>query len=198
VARDDWRIRIELEEEPPAERLLARLGLDLGSEARELARELEERRLAVSREENRVYVYASSGGEAARARDLVHAVLREEDEDLDVRDVRVEHWLADEERWDDEARAADVEEETLARGYAPWEVRVECESAEAARELADELEQAGYGVVHHFRYVVAGTATREEARELARRIHGDVEPGGELVWEVAPQNPFAIFGGLGG
>ena len=23
-----------------------------------------------------------------------------------------------------------------------------------------------------------------------------VEPGGEVVWEAAPQNPFAIFGGL--
>jgi alpha-mannosidase len=32
---------------------------------------------------------------------------------------------------------------------------------------------------------------------LARRLHGRAEPGGELVWEVAPQNPFAVFGGLG-
>jgi hypothetical protein len=24
-----------------------------------------------------------------------------------------------------------------------------------------------------------------------------VEPGGELVWEVTPQNPFRLFGGLG-
>jgi hypothetical protein len=29
-------------------------------------------------------------------------------------------------------------------------------------------------------------------------VHGDAEPGGEVVWEVAPQNPFAVFGGLGG
>jgi hypothetical protein len=25
-----------------------------------------------------------------------------------------------------------------------------------------------------------------------------VEPGGELVYEVQPANPFAVFGGLGG
>ena len=37
---DDWRIRIDLEEEH-AESLLERLGLDLGSEARELAKDLE-------------------------------------------------------------------------------------------------------------------------------------------------------------
>ena len=40
--------------------------------------------------------------------------------------------------------------------------------------------------------------TREEADALAERVHGEVEAGGELVWEVMPQNPFAVFGGLGG
>ncbi len=86
----------------------------------------------------------------------------------------------------------------LAHGYAPWEVRVECDSLEAAHELAERLESEGYGVVRNFRYVIAGTASREQAEELAKRVHGDVEPGGELVWEAVPQNPFAIFGGLGG
>ncbi len=46
--------------------------------------------------------------------------------------------------------------------------------------------------------MIAGAASEEEARELAARIHGEAEPGGQLVYEVAPQNPFAIFGGLGG
>ena len=52
-----------------------------------------------------------------------------------------------------------------------------------------------------FRYVIAGTDSREAAAELARRVHGEVEPGGELVYEVRPTNPFAfvgaLFGGLG-
>jgi hypothetical protein len=46
--------------------------------------------------------------------------------------------------------------------------------------------------------VIVGVETREEADSLAARLHGEVEPGSELVWEVMPQNPFAIFGGLGG
>jgi hypothetical protein len=46
--------------------------------------------------------------------------------------------------------------------------------------------------------VIAGTADREQAVELAKRVHGQVEPGGELVYEVQPSNPFAVFGGLGG
>jgi hypothetical protein len=195
MARDDWRIRIELEEEGAAEQLLARMGLDLGSEARELARELEARRLAVSRDADTVFVYATSGLEAAQARPVVEAVLR--DEEIRPREVVVEHWLAEQDRWDDEAAGPDVEDEMLQRGYAPWEVRVECDSVAEARELAEQLQRDGYGVVRTFNYVVAGTETQAEARELARRVHGQAEPGGELVWEVTPQNPFAVFGGLG-
>ncbi len=87
----------------------------------------------------------------------------------------------------------------LARGYAPWEVRVACGSVGEARELAEQLEGEGYGVVRRWRYVIAGTETREQADALAARFRGRVEPGGELVWEVTPANPFALFlGGLGG
>jgi hypothetical protein len=194
VARDDWRIRIELDK-GAADRLLYRMHLDLGSEAHELARELKARRLAVSRDADTVFVYASTGLEADQARRIVDVVLHEEG--TSPRELVLERWLEDEERWDDEPARPDVEEETLAHGYAPWEVRVECSSVRAARELAETLEREGYGVARTFRYVVAGTDSEEDARALARRVHGEVEPGGELVWEVAPRNPFAVFGGLG-
>ena len=51
MAQDDWRVRVEMEEERHATDFLARLGLDLGSEARELAKDLEDHRLAVSNDE---------------------------------------------------------------------------------------------------------------------------------------------------
>jgi hypothetical protein len=109
-----------------------------------------------------------------------------------------EHWLAAEERWDDDPQQPPTEEDLVKRGYAPWEVRVECETLGEARRLEEELEREGYGVSRTFTYVIAGTETRAQAVELARRVHGDVEPGGELVYEVQPSNPFAVFGGLGG
>ena len=87
---------------------------------------------------------------------------------------------------------------TPAEGTAPWEVRIECESHHDAEALADRLEAEGYGVLRRFRYVIAGTATREEAEALAARLHGEVEPSSAYVWESAPQNPFVVFGGLGG
>ncbi|HXE93425.1 MAG TPA: SPOR domain-containing protein, partial [Gaiellaceae bacterium] len=109
-----------------------------------------------------------------------------------------ERWLHDDERWDDEPDRPDVEEELLERGYAPWEVRVEAESRQEAADLADQLRSEGYDVSRTFTYVIAGAGSREEAVELAKRVHGEVEPGGELVYEVQPQNPFAVFGGLAG
>jgi hypothetical protein len=194
---DDWRIRIELPEEEHAETLLGRLGLDLGSdEAKRLAEELEGRRLAVSHDGNELFVYASSPAEAERARRIVEAELAEER--IEAVTSSVERWLEEEERWTGEPPSETWEEEEIERGYAPWEVRVERQSHGQARKLADELERDGYDVVRRFRYVIVGAASEEEAQELAARLHGEAEAGGEVVWEGMPQSPFAVFRGLGG
>ena len=195
MAQDDWRVRAELQEERHATDFLARLGLDLGSEARELTKELEDHRLAVSNDEDTVFVYAATRDAARKAKAIVEAELKERD--LHADEIVIEHWLGDEDRWDDEAPGPDIDEEVLAEGYAPWEVRIERDSVDEARALADQLEQEGYGIVRRAHYVIAGTATKEDAEALAARVHGQVEPGGQLVYEVTPQNPFAIFGGLG-
>jgi hypothetical protein len=194
VARDDYRIRVELPEEENASGLLSRLGL--GSWADDLAEELEGRRLVVSQDEGELFVYAASATEAAQARAIVESEIAAEGVAAAVGPV--EHWLHDEERWDDEPREPTPEEELLEEGVAPWEVRVELDSHRVATELADRLESEGYGVVRRFRYLLVGAATKEEADELAARLHGEVEPSSALVWENVPQNPFVVFGGLGG
>ncbi len=193
---DDWRIRIELAEEH-AEGLLDRLGLDLGSEARHLADELQGRRLVVSRDGETLFVYAGSRTEAERAHDVIEAQLREDG--AEARVGRIEHWLADEDRWDDEPpQEFDAEQEVRDEGLSPWEVRVEASSPQEAQALGDTLEAEGHGVVRRHTYVLVGAATEEEARELAKQLHGQAEASGELVYETLPQNPFVIFGGLGG
>ena len=193
---DDFRIRIELPEQHHAESLVERLGLDLGTdEAKRLAKELEGRRLVVSQDENEIFVYASTATEADQARRIAEAEVAEEGIEATI--SQVERWLDDEDRWTGDAPGETWEQEELDRGYAPWEVRVEYSSHAEARKQADALEGEGYKVVRRFRYLIVGTSSEEEARALAERLHGEVEPGGELVWEVVPQNPFAIFGGLG-
>jgi hypothetical protein len=191
MASDDWRIRIDVADK--VDTLLERLGLDLSDEARELALGLEEQRLAVSRDGDTVFAYAPSAAQAEQARRVVEAELREAG--LEAHSIRVEHWLSDEERWDNEPAQPDWEDEVAGRGYAPWEVRVERESHAEAERLADELEAEGYGVARRWRFVIVGAESREEAEELAQRLHGDVEPGGELVYEVPEgnRNPFAVF-----
>ena len=195
MAKDDFRIKIELDPEH-AGGLLDRLGLDPDEEAIALARELEQRRLVVSRDGDEIFVYAASPAEAENARSVIQALLG----DLDAAAVTgpVEHWLDEEERWDDEPPGETWEEEDLEQGVAPWEVRVELPSHGQARELADRLEQEGYPVERRWRYLIVGASSKEDAEALATRVHGEVEPGGGLVWETIPGSPFAIFGGLGG
>jgi len=193
MASDDWRIRITVADQ--ADGLLDRLGDALGGEAAELAQELEKRRLAVSRDDDELFVYAASRTEAERASEIIASVLKEDG--IEAKASKIEHWLEAEERWDDEPKGETWEEEELDRGYAPWEVRVTLPSHNAARELADTLEQEGYSVERRWRYLIAGTDSKEQADALAQRVHGEVELGGEVVWENVPGNPFAVFGGLG-
>jgi hypothetical protein len=194
MAKDDFRIKIDLDPDT-AGGLLDRLGLELNEEAGDLARELEKRHLVVSRDGDELFVYAASPDAAEKARSVIQALLG----DLDVAALTgpVEHWLEDEERWNDEPPGETWEEEELADGHAPWEVRVELGSHAAARDLADRLEQEGYPVERRWRYLIAGASSKEDAEALAARVHGEVEPGGGLVWETVPGNPFAIFGGMG-
>lgn len=193
---DDWRIRVDIQEEH-AEGLLERLGLDLSSEARELANQLEGRRLVVSRDDETIFVYAGSGQEATTARAMVQAEI--ESAGIEATITGPEQWLPDEERWSGEQQETFAPEAELrAHGHAPWEVRLTTASPEEARQVADDLAREGLGVLRRDRYVLVGAATEDEARTLARRLHGDVEGSGELVYEALPPNPFAIFGGLGG
>jgi hypothetical protein len=190
---DDWRIRITVTE--GGDNLLDRLGNELGEEARELARELEKRRLAVSRDGDDLFVYADTSAAATQAHAVVEAVLREEG--IQATESKVEHWLDDEERWDDEPPGETWEQEEVEQGHAPWEVRVTLSSHAEASKLAEQLEAEDYHVVRRWKYLIVGVDSKEDAEALAGRLHGTVEPGGDLIWEVAPHNPFAIFGGLG-
>jgi hypothetical protein len=191
---DDYRIRIHVEDDPHG--VLERLGFGLSDEAVELARDLEARRLVVSRDGDDVFVYAATYAEAERARSIVQAELA--DNEAAAVTGNVEQWLDDEDRWSDEPPAESWEDEAVERGFAPWEVRIRVASHREARTLADRLEREGYGVERRWQFLLVGAGSKEEADELAARLHGEVEPGGELVWETVPGNPFAVFGGLGG
>jgi hypothetical protein len=194
MANDDWRITIEVE---GAEGVVGGLST-LGEEAQELAADLKQRRLSVSRDGETIFIYAGSQADAEKARAIVESELRANN--IEASTSKIEHWLEAEERWDDEPPGETWEEEELAEGYAPWEVRVECDSREKAQELAAQLATEGYKPLRQSHYLIVGAASHEDAEALATRLHGEVEVGGEVVLEARTdawlQNPFAIFGGF--
>jgi hypothetical protein len=96
MAGDDWRVRIELDEEQ-ARDFFHRIGLDVPSRAKNLAGELEDEKLNVSHDADSVFVYAATEGEIERARAVVEAELAEAG--LTPRELRVERWSHDEEDW---------------------------------------------------------------------------------------------------
>jgi len=96
MARDDWRLRIELGEQG-SRGLLGRLGL---SDAHELAKDLEQHRIEATDDGGTVYVYADSSLELERAR----SVIEEEITALELAPLEIVsgHWLHDEERWQEQ------------------------------------------------------------------------------------------------
>jgi hypothetical protein len=98
MARDDWRLRIELGDEGAGGLggLLGRLGL---SDAHELAKDLEHHRIEASDDEGTVYVYSDSSLELERARAVIEREIAQLE--LDPLEIVSGHWLHDEERWEE-------------------------------------------------------------------------------------------------
>lgn len=213
---DDWRITVDLDEEADASSLVYEL------EHTELAEGHRPRlgdRVAVSFDEGCVFLYADAEEVAREANVIVRETLGR----LGMQaDTRLTRWHPVEQRWEDpevplpqteaewqaehERLQAREAAESQATGEAAWEVRVELPDHEATIRLANRLEADGTPVVRRWTYLLVGAANEDEAHELAARIQElaprdgrvQVEAGGRMAWEVAPQNPFVIFGGLGG
>jgi hypothetical protein len=95
MARDDWRLRIELGDDG-AGGLRGRLGL---SDAHELAKDLEDHRIEATDDEGTVFVYADSSLALERARGVIEREIAELG--LDPLEIVIGHWLHDQERWEE-------------------------------------------------------------------------------------------------
>jgi hypothetical protein len=201
---EDWRVHVVLEDKGglgpwSADRLEAReLAADVGSELGD--------RVAVSRDDGELFLYAD-GEEAARAAEqVVRADLHEHGW---AGTVELTRWHDDAEEWRSpdapppETDAEQGDAEAVAAGYAPWEVRVDLPSHRDAKRLADALERDGAEPVRRWRYLFVGAADEEAAREWADRLRADAPEGSTVIVEatfrrVERNNPFAIFGAGGG
>lgn len=213
--QDDWRLTVDFDEEKDGAQLVEWL------DAREFAAEERKRlgdRVIVSRDGARVFFYTGSEAHAREVEDLVRAGLESR---RTAASVSLDRWHPVEQAWkrlsvplprteqeiaaEHERREAREAAESIATGHAEWEVRIELRGHAETVELAQRLEADGIPVVRRSTYLLVGAVSEDEARALAGRLRGEapagstvhVQPGGEMVWEVAPQNPFAVFGGLG-
>jgi hypothetical protein len=214
--RDDWRLTVDFDDEGDGTQLVEWLA------ARRFQSEEHESfggRVAVSRDGPRVFLYADTEDLARDADGIVRALLSSEGRQARL---ALERWHPVEQDWRDagvplpeteeelraehERQQAREAAESLETGEAEWEVRVSLPSRETTHELAERLESEGIPVTRRSTFLLVGAVNQDEAAALAERLRAEapagatveVEPGGAMVWEVSPRNPFAVFGGLGG
>jgi hypothetical protein len=212
---DDWRVTVDFDDEGDGAQFAERLAaFELEAEEREQLGD----RVIVSRDGPRVFLYTDAEERARAVHETVSA--RIESEGLSAL-TAFERWHPVEQAWKDasvpmprtdeqlEAEHERLQEreaaESLETGRSQWEVRVELASHEDTVALAERLESEGIPLVRRYTFLLAGAVNEDDARALAERLEREVpegariavEPGGGLVWEVTPSNPFAVFGGLG-
>jgi hypothetical protein len=217
---EDWRVAFTLRPEEHGRLAETLQGLHERALERDAAERLRER-VAVSREGEQLFLYADSEPAAREARDVVSALLDEHDLAAEE-EPAIERWHPIEQRWEDAGVAlpstaaeremeedrleADDAAEAAASGFATWEVRVEFASPDDAGAFAERLEGDGLPVVRRATFLLVGANDQDEARALALWLKDElpstarilVEPGGNEVWKVAGNNPFAFLGGLAG
>jgi hypothetical protein len=219
---DDWRLRIQLDSETQARELADRLAkFDLPHDLRTAFQD----RVVVSRDAAEVFAYADTRDQADAAERAIRSLAAERGWPVTP---ELRRWHPSAEAWEDpdrplpdtetEAAAEHAElvererEESRAQGYPDFEVRVRCPSRQDAQALAERLRGEGISNVQRWNFVVVGVADEDTARSLAERIRAEAPSGSEVRAEMSPQeisaeapavptpynNPFAVFGGLGG
>lgn len=214
---DDWRLRVGPLEEGVAHALTERL------EAERLSADVATAfgdQLIVSGDGPDVFVYAGERAQAELAANAIRTIAAERGWDVDL---ELKRWHPTAEEWEDPEvplpttdaeraaeraeRVAKEREESAERGYAEYEVRVQCGSHRETVELADRLHEEGMSVVRRWRYLLVGASDEDAANALAERLRAEAPSGSTVVAEVSQRaawdddparGSFAVFGGLGG
>jgi hypothetical protein len=186
VAGEDWRVEVELEDDEHGYSLGERLrALDLDDEARERLG----RRVIVTRDGSKLFLYTATQDEANEAARVVHHLA---DADRLTADIRTTRWHPIEEAWQDasvplprtdaerEREREQREAEAEATGDFDWYVHVRAPDSGAADELERRLRDGGLSVDRRWRFLTIGAASDEQANEITGTIrealpHADVE-----------------------
>jgi hypothetical protein len=198
MSQDEWRVEIDLDDEEHGYSLGERFrSHDLDAEAR---RRLG-RRIMVTRDGPRIFLYASSLAEAREAERVGRELV---DAEALTAEIAVTRWHPVEEAWKDasiplpqsaEDKRAELERKTEAEwdeaeeeGSFDWLVKVALPSRGEAAELADRLRAESYPVHRRWRYVTVDVVTEERANELASRLREELPPEAEVWVDANPDD----------
>jgi hypothetical protein len=205
VADDDWRVTVTLHDEAHVGRVLESVR---EHEVEDDVRRQLGRRVAVSAEGPTIFLYAGTENAAREADQVVRQLTAQRGV---AADFAIDRWHPLEEEWENAdvpmpqtagQRAAehqrleeDETKQSLATGYAQWEVRVELPSRHAAVELAERLRAEGRSVVRRWTLVVLGANDSDDASALASQVKKEAPAGAEVgVQEMGPLQPFTRLG----
>lgn len=202
---DEWRVEVELGEDP-------RRGLTERILGERLDQEAGERlggRVIVTHDGPHLFLYSGSEPGAREAERMVRELMA--DEELPG-EVTLTRWHPDEEAWKDaseplprteDERAAERERhlaaetrEAAEEGDFDWEVRLDLPSRRDAAELAKRLESEGLPFVRRWKWVHVKALTEDGARELAERLRAEAPAGTEVDVEPTfdkPTHPIFVF-----
>jgi hypothetical protein len=203
---NDWRVTVELSDASHAGRLAKAL------HEHEAETDLQHRlgrRVAVSVDDDRLFLYAGTENAAREAEQVVRQVAGHHG--LDAGGITLQRWHPDEEEWEsasaalpqtDEQRAAEhqrlEQEETLqsvATGHALWEVRIELPSHHEAVGMARLLQSEGRPVIRRWTLLVLGANDQDDATALAQAI--TKEAPADATVTTAEQGPLRAFQPIG-
>ena len=220
---DDWRLRVDLAQEAAARELAQRLAAFASDHDLKAAWG---DRVVVSHDRNEVFCYADTQQQAQAAERAVRSLAGEHGWQLTT-ELRHWHPVA-EEWEDPEQPLVSTDsgrggvehseliqrerEDSEAQGFPDFEVRVRCPSRQDAERLSDQLQDEGIPNVHRWQFVVIGAEDEDASNALAERNRREAPSGSEVTAEASVQeitseapevatpfnNPFAVFGGLGG
>lgn len=189
MTAEEWRVEVDLDDEEHGyglgERLRAR---DLDDEARERLG----RRVAVTRDGPRLFLYAGNEQQAREAESVVKELL---EADGLTADVRVTRWDDQAEAWvSPQQRGAPPEQREATQDDSyDWLVRIHLSSRSDAAALAERLEAEGRSVHRLWGYVEVDARTKDEADELATQLRREL-PDPEVWVDPNPDDiPSPVF-----
>lgn len=202
VNGEDWRVEVELDDEQHGYSLGERLrALDLDDEARERLG----RRVMVTRDGSKLFLYTTTEDEAGQAERVLRELVGAERLTAEIRTTR---WHPLEESWEDasvplprteaerERERERLEErerrEVEAGGGYDWQVHVRAPGRAEAADLERRLRDRALPVERRWRYLTVGALTENQAGELASLIRDEL-PEAEVGIEPSLDLPSPAF-----